>query len=421
MSKGNVAKSGRPSGGVVSGLDAEKGGQASRPARAPEAQTDVEALSHPTAAIERVRGAATPSARDVLALQQTLGNRATRRILDGVVQRRVATASAAPAPTHGGRAALPLALRAGVERLSGVSLHDVRVHYDSAAPARFDALAYTHGSEIHVAPGQERYLPHEAWHAAQQKLGRVRPTSRMASAALNTDPALEREADIMGARAAREPMGDRVARGYAVGDIGAAPVQRVSATPVVQCGGTFSDLMQPDGDEKKPARRPRGAAPVAVAPVAAAPAPVAAAPAPQGPQVERLFPADYLADSQDDGPAKRAFDLSVAALLRMQTRLGPAAPQSDAEVKRVEEGILRRVGNTRQASYTDEINKAVPLMVTSANRKGYDITNQEVQDHLMNLAVQHASYFTNSLMGSRTQSTFATTPSYDKFSANPSS
>ena len=30
------------------------------------------------------------------------------------------------------------------------------------------ALAYTQGSDIHVGPGQEAALPHEAWHAVPQ-------------------------------------------------------------------------------------------------------------------------------------------------------------------------------------------------------------------------------------------------------------
>ena len=39
-----------------------------------------------------------------------------------------------------------------------------------------EAHAYTQGSEIHLGAGQERHLPHEAWHVVQQAQGRVRPT-----------------------------------------------------------------------------------------------------------------------------------------------------------------------------------------------------------------------------------------------------
>jgi Domain of unknown function (DUF4157) len=97
---------------------------------------------------------------------------------------------------------LPAPLKAGVESLSGLSMDGVEVHYNSAQPAQLDALAYAQGSEIHVAPGQERHLPHEAWHVVQQAQGRVRPTIHtMGGAAVNDDAVLEREADAMGAKA----------------------------------------------------------------------------------------------------------------------------------------------------------------------------------------------------------------------------
>jgi hypothetical protein len=81
-------------------------------------------------------------------------------------------------------------------------LDHVKVQYNSARPAELDAHAYTQGSEIHVAPGQERHLPHEAWHTAQQAQGRVQATAQLEGVRLNDDVRLEREADVMGARAA---------------------------------------------------------------------------------------------------------------------------------------------------------------------------------------------------------------------------
>ena len=97
---------------------------------------------------------------------------------------------------------MPDRLKAGIESLSGVPLDDVRVHYNSAQPAQLDALAYAQGTDIHLAPGQERHLPHEAWHVVQQAQGRVRPTMQMQQGvAVNDDQSLEREADTMGARA----------------------------------------------------------------------------------------------------------------------------------------------------------------------------------------------------------------------------
>jgi len=97
---------------------------------------------------------------------------------------------------------LPDNLKSGVESLSGLSMDDVNVHYNSSQPAQLNALAYAQGTDIHVAPGQEKHLPHEAWHVAQQKQGRVQPTMQMkAGVAVNDDPGLENEADVMGAKA----------------------------------------------------------------------------------------------------------------------------------------------------------------------------------------------------------------------------
>ncbi|TAJ12212.1 DUF4157 domain-containing protein [Marinilabiliaceae bacterium JC017] len=93
-------------------------------------------------------------------------------------------------------------LKAGVEQLSGLDMSDVRVHYNSSKPAQVQAHAYTQGANIHVAPGQEQHLPHEAWHVAQQKQGRVQPTTEVAGMPVNDNPGLEKEADVMGHKAA---------------------------------------------------------------------------------------------------------------------------------------------------------------------------------------------------------------------------
>lgn len=87
------------------------------------------------------------------------------------------------------------------EALSGLSMDDVRVHYNSAKPSQLDALAYTQGSHVYVAPGQERHLGHELGHVIQQKQGRVRATGSLGSVAVNLDEKLEREADAYDRRA----------------------------------------------------------------------------------------------------------------------------------------------------------------------------------------------------------------------------
>ena len=100
------------------------------------------------------------------------------------------------------RTGLPDRLKQGVETLSGMSMDHVRVHYNSSKPAQLKAHAYAQGSEIHLAPGQERHLPHEAWHVVQQAQGRVRATMQMKRGiGVNSDAGLEHEATVMGAKA----------------------------------------------------------------------------------------------------------------------------------------------------------------------------------------------------------------------------
>ncbi|BBL71041.1 DUF4157 domain-containing protein [Methylogaea oryzae] len=97
---------------------------------------------------------------------------------------------------------LPDNLKTGMENLSGMSLDDVKVHRNSDKPAQLQAHAYTQGTDIHLAPGQEKHLPHEAWHVVQQKQGRVKPTLQLKdNVHVNDDAGLEQEADVMGANA----------------------------------------------------------------------------------------------------------------------------------------------------------------------------------------------------------------------------
>jgi len=96
---------------------------------------------------------------------------------------------------------LPNQIKQGVESLSGHSLDDVRVHYNSDKPAQLKAHAYAEGSQIHVAKGQEKHLAHEAWHVVQQKENRVSPTTQVNGIQVNDNNSLEHEADLMGAKA----------------------------------------------------------------------------------------------------------------------------------------------------------------------------------------------------------------------------
>jgi hypothetical protein len=97
---------------------------------------------------------------------------------------------------------LPETLKTGMENLSGISLDDVKVHRNSDKPSQLQAHAFAQGNDIHLGPGQEKHLPHEAWHVVQQKQGRVKPTMQMkARVNVNDDAGLEKEADVMGAKA----------------------------------------------------------------------------------------------------------------------------------------------------------------------------------------------------------------------------
>jgi hypothetical protein len=97
---------------------------------------------------------------------------------------------------------LPNNLKTGMENLSGYSMDDVKVHRNSDKPAQLNAHAYAQGTDIHLGPGQEQHLPHEAWHVVQQKQGRVKPTTQLKGKVnINDDAGLEKEADVMGARA----------------------------------------------------------------------------------------------------------------------------------------------------------------------------------------------------------------------------
>ena len=95
---------------------------------------------------------------------------------------------------------LPDTMKSNLESASGLNMSDVRVHYNSSKPSEIGALAYTQGTDIHLGPGQEKHLGHEAWHTVQQKQGRVETTTQFKGIAGNDDQGLVKEADLMGAK-----------------------------------------------------------------------------------------------------------------------------------------------------------------------------------------------------------------------------
>jgi hypothetical protein len=156
---------------------------------------------------------------------------------------RKAAFRASVATAGSNRTGLPDGLKTGIEALSGISLADVRVHRNSSGPSGLGAEAFARGSEIHLAPGHEAHLPHEAWHVVQQKQGRVRPTLRWAGVPINDDGGLEREADAMAAKAA--------------GWQGGPTAQRVCAaeTPAITAP---THQLATDREQRRAARRQRG-------------------------------------------------------------------------------------------------------------------------------------------------------------------
>lgn len=80
-------------------------------------------------------------------------------------------------------------------------MDNVHVHFNSDRPAALQSRAYAQGTDIHLAPGQEWALPHEAWHVTQQMAGHVEPTTEIDGVPVNDNSYLEREADEMGAKA----------------------------------------------------------------------------------------------------------------------------------------------------------------------------------------------------------------------------
>lgn len=122
-------------------------------------------------------------------------------------QKNMSTPAAAstafePVQKKDNKTGLPDQLKSGIENLSGFSMDGVKVHFNSDKPAQLNALAYAQGTDIHVGPGQEKHLPHEAWHVVQQMQGRVQPTMQMREGVpVNDDAGLETEADVMGGKA----------------------------------------------------------------------------------------------------------------------------------------------------------------------------------------------------------------------------
>jgi len=122
--------------------------------------------------------------------------------LQGLSDTRTASAQPGLIQKKENKTGIPDGLKAGMESVSGMSLNDVSVHRNSDKPAQLQAHAYAQGTDVHLAPGQEKHLPHELGHVVQQKQGRVAPTVQLkGQVPVNDSPSLEKEADTLGAKA----------------------------------------------------------------------------------------------------------------------------------------------------------------------------------------------------------------------------
>lgn len=139
-------------------------------------------------------------------------------------------------------------VRAKMGSALGGDFSDVAVHTESARAGELKALAFTQGSEIHVAPGHwapdttrgRKLLGHELGHVLQQRAGKVSATAPLGGAKFNDDATLEREADALGARAALTE-GPR--------HLAATPAVRATPQPAAAAaGGVVQRLPAPEAD-----------------------------------------------------------------------------------------------------------------------------------------------------------------------------
>lgn len=126
-------------------------------------------------------------------------------------KKRIRTTAMQPKQQTTNLTGIPTQTKLEFETRSGFSFADVRVHYHSDKPAKIGAQAYTQGTQVYIAPGQELYLRHELGHVIQQKQGRVRATASIGGAPINDQIALEREADLFASSSSILPPAQQVA------------------------------------------------------------------------------------------------------------------------------------------------------------------------------------------------------------------
>ena len=218
--------------------------------RESQQQTSVSRQHHAAKQPQNIAKNAATSFHPLLQLQAEIGNRAVNHLI-GQQQQRVTqqpiqakpsfrglsgelSANLPSTPTGGKE--LPEQVQQKMETAFGEDFSDVRIHEGSQAES-IGAVAYTQGNHIHFQPGKydptttagQQLLGHELTHVVQQRTGQV-GVSQGSSTSINLDPALEGEADSMGAKAAQGKLASVTG---AAKDSQSSPNQ--GATNVVQC------------------------------------------------------------------------------------------------------------------------------------------------------------------------------------------
>ena len=182
------------------------------------------------------------------------------------IQLKRTDAGATGATPASGSTGRPMAadVQASMEDSFQTDFSQVRVHQDGQAES-MGAVAFARGNDLHFAagaynPGSQsgrEVLGHELTHVVQQREGRAGGAQGFGGV-INADPALEREADDMGARAAR---GERVREGWsAASSVSDDTVQRLAVAgtnwddvgALQRTGGAFGAIIATDKEGAKP-------------------------------------------------------------------------------------------------------------------------------------------------------------------------
>lgn len=129
---------------------------------------------------------------------------------------------------------IPDRLKAVVEHFSGLSLDEVRVHYNSDKPAEIGALAYAEYPNIYIAPGEEKHLAEEVWHIVQQMKGEAKANTTFKGGKKgNNEDKLEKEAQEKGDKLEQTTIPSK--------EQDTSPVEPFSPQPLAQRAETLAE------------------------------------------------------------------------------------------------------------------------------------------------------------------------------------